>query len=36
MGKEILPTMAKILNLPAYSPQTPNGFGCLGCHTKEG
>ena len=36
MGKEIEPTMGKILNLPLYSEANPTGFGCLACHTMEG
>jgi len=36
MGKEIMPTMGKILNLPLYSKDNPTGFGCLACHTQEG
>lgn len=33
MGKEVMPTMGKILNLPLYSKDNPKGFGCLACHT---
>jgi hypothetical protein len=36
MGKEVMPTMAKILNLPLYSKDNPKGFGCLACHTLKG
>jgi cytochrome c553 len=36
MGKEIMPTMGKILDLPLYSEANPKGFGCLACHTLEG
>jgi hypothetical protein len=36
MGKEIMPTMGKILNLPLHSEENPKGFGCLACHTLEG
>ncbi|HEY0482522.1 MAG TPA: hypothetical protein VGD37_33605 [Kofleriaceae bacterium] len=36
MGKEVLPTMAKILDQPLYSKDNPKGFGCLECHTPEG
>lgn len=35
MAKEVLPTMAKILNEPIYSKDNPKGFGCLHCHTPE-
>lgn len=36
MGKEVMPTMAKLLDMPVYSKDNPKGFGCLGCHTQEG
>jgi len=36
MGKEVMPTMAKVLNLEPYSETNPSGFGCLACHTQEG
>jgi hypothetical protein len=36
MKTEVEPTMAKILNLPMYSPENPTGFGCLACHTQAG
>jgi mono/diheme cytochrome c family protein len=36
MGKEVMPTMGKILNLPLYTPDNPTGFGCLACHVQEG
>jgi mono/diheme cytochrome c family protein len=36
MGKEVMPTMGKVLNLTLYSPDNPTGFGCLACHTQEG
>jgi hypothetical protein len=36
MGKEVMPTMAKVLNLEPYSETNPTGFGCLACHTQEG
>jgi hypothetical protein len=35
MGKEVLPTMGKILGQPLYSKDNPKGFGCLECHTPE-
>jgi hypothetical protein len=35
MGKEIKPTMAKLLREPEYSEENPKGFGCLECHTAE-
>ena len=36
MGKEVLPTMAKTLDMPMYTKENPTGFGCLECHTQEG
>jgi mono/diheme cytochrome c family protein len=36
MGKEVMPTMAKVLNLPLFSKDNPKGFGCLACHTLKG
>lgn len=35
MGKEIKPTMAKLLKQTEYSEENPKGFGCLECHTME-
>ncbi len=35
MGKEIKPTMAKLLQQTEYSEENPKGFGCLECHTAE-
>lgn len=35
MGKEIKPTMAKLLQQPEYTEQNPKGLGCLECHTAE-
>lgn len=35
MGKVIKPTMAKLLQEPEYTPETPDGFGCVHCHTAE-
>lgn len=35
MGKEIKPTMAKLLQQPEFSQENPKGFGCLECHTAE-
>jgi hypothetical protein len=34
MGKEVEPTMGKILGLELYSESNPTGFGCLACHTQ--
>ena len=36
MGKEVMPAMGKVLNLPLYSKDNPKGFGCLACHTLKG
>ena len=36
MKNDIMPTMAKTLQLPPHSADNPNGFGCLGCHTQAG
>jgi hypothetical protein len=36
MGKEVEPTMGKLLGLELYSEQNPTGFGCLACHTEAG
>jgi hypothetical protein len=33
MGKEVKPTMAKLLSKPEMGPDQPKGFGCLHCHT---
>jgi hypothetical protein len=35
MGKVIKPEMAKLLGEPEYSESTPDGFGCVHCHTAE-
>jgi len=35
MGKEVKPTVAKLLQLPEYTPETPTGFGCGNCHTTK-
>lgn len=36
MEKEVKPTMAKLVQMPEYTPQNPKGFGCLACHTAVG
>ena len=36
MKDQVMPTMAKTLQLPPFSPDNPKGFGCLACHTQEG
>ncbi|MDB4979646.1 MAG: uncharacterized protein JWM82_398 [Myxococcales bacterium] len=35
MGTVVKPTMAKLLNLPEWSPDNTNGFGCYHCHTHD-
>ena len=35
MGTEVKPTMAALLGKTEWSPTTPDGFGCYGCHTKD-
>jgi hypothetical protein len=35
MGTQVKPTMAKLLGLAEWSPTTPKGFGCYGCHTQQ-
>jgi hypothetical protein len=32
MGKDVKPTMAKLLQTPEYTAENPKGFGCNGCH----
>lgn len=36
MGKVVKPKMAALLKEAEYSPENPNGFGCLHCHTAAG
>jgi predicted small lipoprotein YifL len=36
MKTDIMPAMAKVLQVEPYSPETQKGFGCLGCHTQAG
>ena len=28
----VVPEMAKLLDMDAYTLETPSGFGCVGCH----
>jgi hypothetical protein len=35
MAKQVKPTMATLLGLKEFTPQSPNGFGCMECHTKQ-
>jgi hypothetical protein len=36
MGTKVKPQMAALLGMPEWTPQNQEGFGCYGCHTKEG
>jgi len=36
MSNVIKPEMAKLLQEPEYSPENPQGFGCMHCHSVEG
>ena len=33
MGKQVKPTMAQLLGVPEFDPETRTGFGCMECHT---
>ncbi len=33
MMETVSPTMAKILGIPPFNPETHQGFGCFNCHT---
>jgi hypothetical protein len=35
MTKQVEPTMAKLLQQAEWSPQNPDGFACLSCHTPD-
>jgi hypothetical protein len=35
MGKDVKPTMAKLLGRPEWTPENPKGFGCHACHQME-
>ena len=35
MMNDVKPNMARLLGLAEWSPETPDGFGCTGCHTME-
>jgi hypothetical protein len=35
MKTKVRPTMATLLGLPEWSPQAPDGFGCMNCHTPK-
>ena len=32
MKDEVKPAMAKVMNMPEWSPDNPKGFGCGACH----
>lgn len=36
MMKTVTPKMVELLGVEAWSPKTPQGFGCFSCHTKAG
>lgn len=35
MQERVTPEMAKLLGEEPYNPETQQGFGCYGCHTKK-
>lgn len=35
MVDEVVPEMAKLLDMPPYDADTGKGFGCFGCHQAE-
>lgn len=35
MMERVTPEMAKLLGEDVYNPETQQGFGCFGCHTKK-
>ena len=35
MSEQVMPEMAKLLDMQPYDPDTGKGFGCLGCHPAE-
>ena len=36
MMHKVKPTMAKLLEIPEFNPETnPKGFGCMNCHTTK-
>jgi hypothetical protein len=35
MLTRVTPTMAKLLDMDMYNPETKQGFGCLNCHQSE-
>jgi hypothetical protein len=35
MSEQVVPEMAKLLDMPAYDADTGKGFGCFGCHPAE-
>jgi cytochrome c553 len=36
MGTKVKPGIAALLGKEEWTPQNPTGYGCYGCHTKEG
>lgn len=35
MNEQVVPEMAKLLDMQPYDPETGKGFGCLDCHPAE-
>jgi hypothetical protein len=35
MQNDVLPTMARLVKQPVWTPENDDGFGCLECHPKE-
>jgi hypothetical protein len=35
MKTKVRPTMASLLGMPEWSPEAPDGFGCMHCHTPK-
>ena len=35
MKNEVKPAMAKVLQMPEWTPEAPTGFGCNGCHPES-
>lgn len=35
MGTQVVPEMAKAIDMEPYNPETNTGFGCYGCHQSK-
>lgn len=35
MSKQVVPEMAKTIDMEPYNPETQTGFGCYGCHQSK-